>query len=99
MTLKFDRFKTRKSIEAVIANHAGRIRTAERELEDSRESLRVARLDPNANQIVLQLLEQAVQSMGDNLASIKQRYQRFREQQAQPSAAFPCGIASCQESA
>jgi len=99
MGYRFDRRKVRKSIEAAVLNSANQIRSAEKDLQDSQAYLRLARADVNTNRVALKLLEHSVASMETNLAGFKQRHEQFVREQAQASAAFPSGIASCQESA
>jgi len=97
MGYRFDRCKVRKSIEAVILKTANQIRSAEKDLQDSQASLRLARADVNTNRIALKLLEHSVSGMQTNITEMKQKHEQFVREQGQPSAAFPSGIASCQE--
>lgn len=95
---RLERFKIRKQIHQTIRDSAERIRVVKNEVEQAKADLNSARTNPDADGIILKLFEYGLAGMEKNLADFQTAHAQFVEEQAQPSAAFPCGIASCQES-
>ena len=92
MGLRFDTFKVRNQTKKALQESAAEIERVGRELAESRADLEKMRSDTSTNQLQLRLLEGIVRAMENNLAGLRQGYEKFVAESKEPSPAYPLGI-------